>query len=81
MTTQQQTQPYATPLVRRLAEQLDVPLASCTGTGIGGRIRTTDVRAASTRRMSAQAAFAAPPQSPHPDDGWFPGVTVPHIDA
>jgi pyruvate/2-oxoglutarate dehydrogenase complex dihydrolipoamide acyltransferase (E2) component len=36
----------ATPLVRRIAEELDVDLASLTGTGPGGRITEDDVRAA-----------------------------------
>jgi pyruvate dehydrogenase E2 component (dihydrolipoamide acetyltransferase) len=34
---------YVTPLVRKLAAQHDVDLASLTGTGIGGRIRKQDV--------------------------------------
>ena len=36
----------ATPLVRRIAEELHVDLASLTGTGPGGRITEDDVRAA-----------------------------------
>jgi pyruvate dehydrogenase E2 component (dihydrolipoamide acetyltransferase) len=36
----------ATPLVRKIAEELDVDLASLTGTGPGGRITEDDVRAA-----------------------------------
>jgi pyruvate dehydrogenase E2 component (dihydrolipoamide acetyltransferase) len=36
----------ATPLVRRIAEELGVDLASLTGTGPGGRITEDDVRAA-----------------------------------
>jgi pyruvate/2-oxoglutarate dehydrogenase complex dihydrolipoamide acyltransferase (E2) component len=35
----------ATPLVRRIAEELGVDLASVTGTGLGGRITEDDVRA------------------------------------
>ena len=49
--------PYVTPLVRKLATQHDVDLASIKGTGIGGRIRKQDVLEA------AEAAKApAPPQ-------------------
>jgi 2-oxoglutarate dehydrogenase E2 component (dihydrolipoamide succinyltransferase) len=44
-----------TPLVRKLASQHDVDLATVTGTGVGGRIRKQDVLAA------AEAAKAAPP--------------------
>jgi len=36
----------ATPLVRRIAQELDVDLAEVTGTGPGGRITEEDVRAA-----------------------------------
>lgn len=36
----------ATPLVRRIAQELDVDLAAVTGTGPGGRISEEDVRAA-----------------------------------
>jgi 2-oxoglutarate dehydrogenase E2 component (dihydrolipoamide succinyltransferase) len=48
---------YVTPLVRRLAQQQGVDLASVTGTGVGGRIRKEDVLKAAE---SANAAPAAP---------------------
>ncbi|GAA3660771.1 2-oxoglutarate dehydrogenase, E2 component, dihydrolipoamide succinyltransferase [Microbacterium marinilacus] len=55
---------YVTPLVRRLAAQNGVDLASVTGTGVGGRIRKEDVlkaaEAASAPAASAPAAEAAP---------------------
>ncbi len=56
---------YVTPLVRRLASQQGVDLASVTGTGVGGRIRKEDVlkaaeTAASAPAASAPAAAAAP---------------------
>jgi pyruvate dehydrogenase E2 component (dihydrolipoamide acetyltransferase) len=44
---------YVTPLVRRLAQQQGVDLATVTGTGVGGRIRKEDV-------LHAAAAAAAP---------------------
>jgi 2-oxoglutarate dehydrogenase E2 component (dihydrolipoamide succinyltransferase) len=44
---------YVTPLVRRLAQQQGVDLASVTGTGVGGRIRKEDV-------LKAAAAASAP---------------------
>jgi len=49
-----------TPLVRRLAQQQGVSLASVKGTGVGGRIRKEDV-------LKAAAAAAAPaPAAPAP---------------
>jgi 2-oxoglutarate dehydrogenase E2 component (dihydrolipoamide succinyltransferase) len=47
---------YVTPLVRRLAQQQGVDLASVTGTGVGGRIRKEDV----LKAAEAAAAPAAP---------------------
>jgi pyruvate dehydrogenase E2 component (dihydrolipoamide acetyltransferase) len=44
---------YVTPLVRRLAQQQGVDLATVTGTGVGGRIRQEDV-------LHAAEAAAAP---------------------
>ena len=52
----------ATPAVRALANRAGVDLTTITGTGVGGRITTGDVRAAST--------------TTRPDDGWFPGLEV-----
>ncbi|WP_169582484.1 MULTISPECIES: 2-oxoglutarate dehydrogenase, E2 component, dihydrolipoamide succinyltransferase [Microbacterium] len=49
---------YVTPLVRRLAQQQGVDLASVKGTGVGGRIRKEDVLKA------AEAATAAPAAAP-----------------
>ena len=53
---------YVTPLVRRLAAQQGVDLASVTGTGVGGRIRKEDVlKAAETAAPAAAAPAAAAP--------------------
>jgi 2-oxoglutarate dehydrogenase E2 component (dihydrolipoamide succinyltransferase) len=57
---------YVTPLVRKLAGESNVDLASVKGTGIGGRIRKQDVldSAAAARSASAArstAAVASPP--------------------
>ena len=53
---------YVTPLVRRLAAQQGVDLASVTGTGVGGRIRKEDVlKAAETASATPAAAPAAAP--------------------
>jgi len=51
-----ESQAYVTPLVRRLAAQHGVDLASVAGTGIGGRIRKQDV-------LDAAAAGNTPPPS------------------
>jgi 2-oxoglutarate dehydrogenase E2 component (dihydrolipoamide succinyltransferase) len=51
---------YVTPLVRKLASELGVNLASVQGTGIGGRIRREDVeQAAPAKAAPATAATAA----------------------
>jgi pyruvate dehydrogenase E2 component (dihydrolipoamide acetyltransferase) len=49
--------PYVTPLVRKLAAEHGVDLATVTGTGVGGRIRKQDVvDAARVRREAIDAA-------------------------
>jgi pyruvate dehydrogenase E2 component (dihydrolipoyllysine-residue acetyltransferase) len=58
---------YVTPLVRKLAKEHDVDLASLNGTGVGGRIRKQDVLAAAEAAKQAAEAEkeAAPaPQAP-----------------
>jgi len=56
---------YVTPLVRRLAQQQGVDLASIKGSGVGGRIRKEDVlkaaEAASAQPAAAPAESAAAP--------------------
>jgi 2-oxoglutarate dehydrogenase E2 component (dihydrolipoamide succinyltransferase) len=52
---------YVTPLVRKLASEHGVDLASLTGTGVGGRIRKQDVLdAARARQQSRPAEQPAP---------------------
>ena len=55
---------YITPIVRKLAAEHGVDLASITGTGVGGRIRKQDVLAAaeSSSAPASPAAAAAPRQ-------------------
>ena len=68
------TQPqdaYVTPIVRKLANDLGVNLASVRGTGIGGRIRKEDVEAAAPRSAvapiaSTPASTPAAPSAPRP---------------
>jgi 2-oxoglutarate dehydrogenase E2 component (dihydrolipoamide succinyltransferase) len=63
--------PYVTPLVRKLATEHSVDLASLRGTGVGGRIRKQDVLAAAEQarkaaEQPAPAAAAAPAASRAP---------------
>jgi 2-oxoglutarate dehydrogenase E2 component (dihydrolipoamide succinyltransferase) len=64
--------PYVTPLVRKLAAEHGVDLATVTGTGVGGRIRKQDVVDAARVRREAiaaaqqSAAAAQPAAGPGP---------------
>ncbi|MGN6794639.1 MAG: 2-oxoglutarate dehydrogenase, E2 component, dihydrolipoamide succinyltransferase [Streptosporangiaceae bacterium] len=59
--------PYVTPLVRKLAAEHDVDLASIVGTGVGGRIRKQDVLDAARQRRGGEAPRpAAAPAGPGP---------------
>lgn len=56
--------PYVTPLVRKLASEHGVDLATLTGTGVGGRIRKQDVlEAAKNQREQAAAPAPAVPEA------------------
>ncbi|MPV88363.1 2-oxoglutarate dehydrogenase, E2 component, dihydrolipoamide succinyltransferase [Georgenia ruanii] len=56
---------YITPLVRKLAAEKGVDLATVTGTGVGGRIRKQDVEAAAEKAAAEKAAAAqATPAAP-----------------
>ena len=52
---------YVTPLVRKLASELGVNLASVKGTGIGGRIRREDVELAAPKISAPVAATSVAP--------------------
>jgi pyruvate dehydrogenase E2 component (dihydrolipoamide acetyltransferase) len=60
--------PYVTPLVRKLASEHGIDLATVTGTGVGGRIRKQDIldAAALARGAAGQPAVAAPPAAAPP---------------
>jgi pyruvate dehydrogenase E2 component (dihydrolipoamide acetyltransferase) len=63
--------PYVTPLVRKLASEHGIDLATVAGTGVGGRIRKQDIldAAALARGGAGQPAApqaAAPPAAPAP---------------
>ncbi|MEH1168315.1 2-oxoglutarate dehydrogenase, E2 component, dihydrolipoamide succinyltransferase [Micromonospora sp. CPCC 205539] len=51
---------YVTPLVRKLASEHGVDLASLNGTGVGGRIRKQDVLEAAEKAKAAPAPAAQP---------------------
>jgi 2-oxoglutarate dehydrogenase E2 component (dihydrolipoamide succinyltransferase) len=53
--------PYVTPLVRKLAAENGIDLATLTGTGVGGRVRKQDVLAAAeAKKAPATTAASAP---------------------
>jgi pyruvate dehydrogenase E2 component (dihydrolipoamide acetyltransferase) len=58
--------PYVTPLVRKLASEHGVDLATVQGTGVGGRIRKQDVLAAVETPQPEPAAPPPPPATPEP---------------
>ena len=51
---------YVTPIVRKLARELGVDLASVSGTGVGGRVRREDIEAAAAAARAAVVVPAAP---------------------
>ena len=60
--------PYVTPLVRKLASENNIDLATVKGTGVGGRIRKQDVLAAAEAKKAPAepAAEAAPAAAAKP---------------
>jgi pyruvate dehydrogenase E2 component (dihydrolipoyllysine-residue acetyltransferase) len=77
---------YVTPLVRKMAAQHGVDLASIAGTGVGGRIRKQDVLDAAQRQgtdttptqpAAAAAAAAQPAPTPSAPAAAAPGAPVP----
>ena len=67
--TQVMSQPadaYVTPIVRKLASELGVNLASVKGTGIGGRIRKEDVEAVAPKAGVTAPSQPAPARSSAP---------------
>ena len=59
----QPTDAYVTPIVRKLANDLGVNLASVKGTGIGGRIRKEDIEALAPKNAPATPSAVAPAAS------------------
>ena len=58
------TDSYVTPIVRKLAKQHGVDLATVTGTGVGGRIRKQDVIDASAAKPAAAEPTGTRTQAP-----------------
>src|SRR3954451_13400559 len=56
---------YVTPLVRERAAELGVDVATLTGTGVGGRIRTRDVEAAAARSEKRDGLLEREQVLPH----------------
>jgi 2-oxoglutarate dehydrogenase E2 component (dihydrolipoamide succinyltransferase) len=57
---------YVTPLVRKLAAQHGIDLATLTGTGVGGRVRKQDVLEAAEKAKQAAEKAAAAAAAPAP---------------
>ncbi|MBD7918925.1 2-oxoglutarate dehydrogenase, E2 component, dihydrolipoamide succinyltransferase [Cellulomonas sp. Sa3CUA2] len=55
---------YLTPLVRKLAAEKGVDVATLTGSGVGGRIRKEDVLEAAAKAEEARKAAEAPAAAP-----------------
>ena len=71
--------PYVTPLVRKMAADLGVDLATVTGTGVGGRVRKQDVQAAAeaARAPKVTPAPTATPSETVPPTGPAKGAPAP----
>jgi pyruvate dehydrogenase E2 component (dihydrolipoamide acetyltransferase) len=72
--------PYVTPLVRKLASEHGIDLATVTGTGVGGRIRKQDVLDAA-RAGRGTAAAPAPAEVPSLATPTAPVTTGPATTA
>jgi 2-oxoglutarate dehydrogenase E2 component (dihydrolipoamide succinyltransferase) len=62
----QPTDAYVTPIVRKLANDLGVNLASVKGTGIGGRIRKEDIEVLAPKNAAVAPTSAAAPAASAP---------------
>ncbi len=73
------TEAYVTPIVRKLAADNGVDLATVNGTGIGGRVRREDVLAAAAALAATAPAPSAAPSATiaKPEPSPLRGTTVP----
>jgi pyruvate dehydrogenase E2 component (dihydrolipoamide acetyltransferase) len=69
--------PYVTPLVRKLAAEHDVDLATITGSGVGGRIRKQDVMAAAEAKKPAREPEPTPAPASAPAAAAAPAASAP----
>jgi 2-oxoglutarate dehydrogenase E2 component (dihydrolipoamide succinyltransferase) len=69
--------PYVTPLVRKLAAENDVDLATVSGSGVGGRIRKQDVIAAAERATREREAAKKKTDEEKADQGTAGGGDEP----
>ncbi|GAA1418193.1 2-oxoglutarate dehydrogenase, E2 component, dihydrolipoamide succinyltransferase [Agrococcus citreus] len=69
--------PYVTPIVRKLANEKGVDLASLSGTGVGGRIRKEDVLAAAEAAPQAAASEGTQASAPEVEVSPLRGTTAP----
>jgi 2-oxoglutarate dehydrogenase E2 component (dihydrolipoamide succinyltransferase) len=60
-TSRVESDSYVTPLVRKLAAELQIDLATLSGTGVGGRIRKQDVYDAAERARAAASVHVSAP--------------------
>ncbi|MDO4901584.1 2-oxoglutarate dehydrogenase, E2 component, dihydrolipoamide succinyltransferase [Actinomyces sp.] len=67
---------YVTPIVRKLARERGVDLATVTGTGVGGRIRKQDVEAAAAAQATVTAPAPVVTDSPVPPTPAAPAPQV-----
>jgi pyruvate dehydrogenase E2 component (dihydrolipoamide acetyltransferase) len=70
---------YVTPLVRKLAKEHGVDIASLNGTGVGGRIRKQDVLAAA--EAAKQAAAEPAPEAPAAPAAAAPAAAAPAAEV
>jgi pyruvate dehydrogenase E2 component (dihydrolipoamide acetyltransferase) len=70
---------YVTPLVRKLAKEHGVDLASLNGTGVGGRIRKQDVLAAA--EAAKQPAAEPAPEAPAAPPAATPAAAAPAAEV
>jgi pyruvate dehydrogenase E2 component (dihydrolipoamide acetyltransferase) len=69
---------YVTPLVRKLANEKGIDLATISGSGVGGRIRKQDVLTATVETPAeSPAAPSAAPAAPVPETSPLRGTSVP----
>jgi len=70
---------YVTPLVRKLAAEKGVDLATVSGTGVGGRIRKQDVLAAAERAAAPAPTAPAPAATPTAPSPATTALTQPSV--